>query len=275
MKFSEVISISRPRFWMYILGPVLVGAISSISFNVAIPAWLPLLLAYATLPANLFIYGLNDIADRDTDAHNPKKGSYEHRLPEKRSSKLLAWIAGLNIPFLVVLLYLESSLLTGLIVFLFFGAFYSLKPIRAKAIPIFDGIFNVLYLGLGFATYTGLSGLQPDLKWVLAGTMWCMAMHAFSAIPDIEADKKANLKTTATLLGYEATLFYVAVLFTLSSLIFTEVHLFTGILGAFCYLFLVFRARKKETIFSVYRLFPTVNTLLGMMVFFSVLLFRI
>lgn len=260
---------------MYIIGPVLVGAASGLSLGAALPVWLPVLFLYSTLPANLYIYGLNDIADQDTDAHNPKKGSYEHKLPQKRSWQLLAWIAGLNIPFLVVLLYLEANLLPGILVLLFFGAFYSLKPVRAKAIPIIDGAFNVLYLGLGFAAYTGLSGMQPDWKWILAGTLWCMAMHAFSAIPDIEADKKASLSTSATLLGYEGALFYVATLFTASSLMFTEIHLFTGLLAAFCYLFLVFQARKKETIFSVYRLFPVVNTLLGMMVFFSVLLFRL
>jgi 4-hydroxybenzoate polyprenyltransferase len=39
-------------------------------------------------------------------------------------------------------------------------------------------------------------------RWLIAGAMArSMAMHAYSAIPDIEADKKAKLATVATYCG--------------------------------------------------------------------------
>ena len=71
-----------------------------------------------------------------------------------------------------------------------FSLIYSLPPIRAKAVPFFDGITNILYVLPGIMAYLVLhSDLSRPL--VIAAWAWVMAMHAYSAIPDIEADTKA------------------------------------------------------------------------------------
>jgi 4-hydroxybenzoate polyprenyltransferase len=36
---------------------------------------------------------------------------------------------------------------------------------------------------------------------IIACIVWNMSMHAYSAIPDIEVDKKAGISTVATLYG--------------------------------------------------------------------------
>lgn len=43
---------------------------------------------YFLFSANLFVYGVNDIADGDTDKHNIKKQGYEDALQENQKSRL-------------------------------------------------------------------------------------------------------------------------------------------------------------------------------------------
>ena len=77
MTVAQLLKTSRPRFWIYLIGPILIAfAASGLQFS----PLLILLGLYATLPANLLIYGVNDIFDRDTDALNAKKSGYERRL---------------------------------------------------------------------------------------------------------------------------------------------------------------------------------------------------
>ncbi len=46
---------------------------------------------------------------------------------------------------------------------------------------------------------------MPPVSLMIAGGLWTAAMHAFSAIPDIEADRQAGLSTIATTLGSVGT----------------------------------------------------------------------
>ena len=72
---GHYLRISRPRFWLYLLGPFLIGAIAADTANFFWPA-LAVFAFYFTFPANMLIYGVNDIFDYEADKHNPaKKGS--------------------------------------------------------------------------------------------------------------------------------------------------------------------------------------------------------
>gem|GEM_PF-2272145 len=62
-------------------------------------------------------------------------------------------IACTHIPFLIRAVTQGQSILIALIIFRFFGIFYSSKPIRAKTIPFIDGIFNILYIIPGLLGY--------------------------------------------------------------------------------------------------------------------------
>lgn len=77
---KELLKISRPRFWLYLAGTYAVGysfGITNITdfYN---PQFF-LYLLYFFIPANFFLYGVNDLFDSDTDKHNPKKSKKEHR----------------------------------------------------------------------------------------------------------------------------------------------------------------------------------------------------
>ena len=67
---GQLLRVSRPRFWMYLLGPFMI-ALAATSLRPPVEVWL--LGLYLTLPANLLIYGVNDLFDVETDRLNPKK----------------------------------------------------------------------------------------------------------------------------------------------------------------------------------------------------------
>ena len=78
MSITKLLRISRPRFWIYLLGPYLIGSILAFEPMQIIWQWQFWLgFVYFTLPANLLIYGVNDIFDYETDKLNPKKQNYE------------------------------------------------------------------------------------------------------------------------------------------------------------------------------------------------------
>ena len=81
---KQIIKLSRPRFWLYLAGPYLVGMAYSAqtakqfySFDFLYP------LFYFLIPANMFLYGINDLFDKDTDKLNAKKISKEIRVTKR------------------------------------------------------------------------------------------------------------------------------------------------------------------------------------------------
>lgn len=77
-------------------------------------------------------------------------------------------------------------------IFLFFSGFYSALPIRAKTIPLVDSVFSAgHYVATAVFAYVLISGVQIDRQLVIAGMAWAMAMHAYSALPDIQPDQEA------------------------------------------------------------------------------------
>jgi len=76
----RLLRLSRPRFWLYLAGPVLVGLSFGADAIADLAAPLSLaLVAYFLLPANVFLYGVNDVFDADVDRENPKKDEKEVR----------------------------------------------------------------------------------------------------------------------------------------------------------------------------------------------------
>ena len=277
-----MIAFSRPRFWHYVFGPYLIGFVATYEMGQVLPLfWLLFFGFYFLYPANLLVYGANDLADRDTDAFNEKKDKYERRAGG-REQQLLLNIFFWNLPFLLLSFWFFSRgdmpLLSfvGLIGFWFFGLFYSLPPVRAKAIPFVDGLFNVLYVFPALVSLGFMGTSEFPVLPFLAALLWCMAMHAYSAIPDIRADKRAGLKTVATLLGPRGTLFYCAFLYGSASVLMTLHHSYIWLVFGSVYLSMMQLSleflKKPNGIFSIYRYFPLVNAFLGFLIFWLLLL---
>lgn len=269
---------SRTRFWTYVLGPALLGFFLSLNTGSEVSITLPQALGilYFTLPANLLIYGINDIFDGDTDQYNPKKSTYENHHKKSQTKFLATAIAVLNIPFLAYFFLTQNQqVIYSLIAFLFFSIQYSATPIRAKAKPFIDGIFNFLYVAPALVL---ISMVNPQListeaiPLILAGTFWCMAMHCFSAIPDIEADNKAKLRTTAVLLGRKGALAYCFVLYSLTALINCYYFpLYTAVLFVYPFMILYTFFNQEKT-FQIYKYFPYLNTLVGFILSLQVII---
>ena len=206
-RFSAALAVSRPRFWLYLAGPVLIGIVygaSSTTDLLTVPSLL--LVSYFLVPANLFLYGVNDIYDADIDQLNPKKYTQEQRW--MGDSKLSGIIGASGLLGITMFAFVPQIAWWYLLAFFVLAIGYSAPPLRFKTTPFLDSVSNGLYILPGIAAYVSFAGTHPPLAVVLGAWFWCMGMHTFSAIPDIRADLRAGIQTTATLLGENRTLAY-------------------------------------------------------------------
>lgn len=292
---SRLLRTSRPRFWIYLLGPWMLGSFAGATSANAFMSWeFWVGLLGFLFPANLFVYGVNDIHDTETDLRNAKKseasGGYERFLPPAEHRRMMHQILLWNVPWVGALLV--SSLLRmqwtafgALAAFLFFSHGYSAPPIRAKARPVVDSVFNILYACPGFAGFSLMGGDLGSRFWLVLGAawLWCMAMHAFSAVPDIEADRDAGVDTVATFLGRDRTLLACGACYvSAAGLAAIAARDWTGGIATlaclgFTYAVLVGVAlsrRQGDRVFAVYRIFPWVNAGVGFLLTMLVLLNR-
>ncbi|ELY47397.1 prenyltransferase [Natronorubrum sulfidifaciens] len=261
-QLSYLLTLSRPRFWLYLAGPVLVGvayAADTVSELFA-PAAV-VLFAYFLVPGNVFLYGINDIYDREIDAANPKKETKEERY---RGQQIVPFAVALCALLPLALVpFIPTAAWPWLVGFLVLGAAYSAPPIRFKTTPVLDSVSNGLYIMPGAAAYAAVAGTQPATLAVVGGWLWAMGMHTFSAIPDIEPDRETGIETTATVFGESRTYAYCGLVWLASALAF---GLLDPRLGA---LMLVYPAligvlvSSSVAVDRAYWWFPAINTVVG------------
>lgn len=324
LSLRQLTKISRPHFWLYTAWPFLIGVSQTGLFSdlhqkymtflvnhntqgiIILSLVLLLFLAvldYFVFGANLLIYWINDIADKDTDQRNEKKGSYEVLLKKQEVHQLWQSIKHITIADLIIILLLffivifaqakeyshvsDSSLFKtifatlwsylqhqGWILMILFAAFflasiyYSREPIRAKARPYRDGIFNVLYILPWLIGYFMFGGERNMVhRWgVFAWWLRCIAMHAFSAIPDIYADKKAWLHTTAVVLGKNRTIEYCWLLWAWAAVLAFPLLGGWAFVLFMCY-FLMLLGSYTTSVITIYKRFPLVNGVVGFTLF--------
>lgn len=266
--------LSRPRFWIYLFGPFLIGAIASVQGPFFFSLYFFVFGLYFLFPANFFLYAINDAFDYETDKMNPKKKGYEQIVTPLQRKNVCIAATLVMLPFLIYGFY--SSFIVGciLLAFLFLSWQYSAPPIRAKARPFLDMAFNSLYILPGLLAYFLWTETFPPLGIFLAGICWTMAMHAYSAVPDIDSDKKAGLATIATVLGYDRTLLLCLFLYVISSIVATKYLGFMSLMlgGVYVTLMTLSLLTKQEYIFIYYKKFPLINTIMGGLLFLFILL---
>jgi 4-hydroxybenzoate polyprenyltransferase len=183
--------LSRPRFWLYLGGPVIVGATYAAStlgelftpLNVA-------LLAFFTVPANVFLYGINDAFDVDIDEVNPKKEDKEVQFRDDIWVMMIVIFSGVTGGlFIFVIPPLASQVLAA---WYLLAVEYSAPPLRFKTKPFLDSVSNGLYVLPGVVAFTAVAGELPPAMAVVGGWLWTMGMHTFSAIPDIPTARPAS-----------------------------------------------------------------------------------
>jgi 4-hydroxybenzoate polyprenyltransferase len=276
MSIAKLFRISRPRFWIYLLGPYLIGSILAFEPTQLILQWQFWLgFVYFTFPANLLIYGVNDIFDYETDKLNPKKIEYETLVTPKERIRLWLFILATNIPFILALYLINPLTGMGILGFLFLGIQYSAIPIRAKSRPFLDSLFNILYIFPGIIGYSLFAlSLNWDYRLLISAGLWTMAMHTYSAIPDIEADRASHTPTIATVLGSKFTLIYCFICYTLAGILLAQFNLILGIGIAIIYGFMIGLSYNQNSarIFKLYTYFPLLNAMIGFILFWSIVI---
>jgi len=200
--------VSRPRFWFYLLGPYTVGCIwGADGYLDLLKPWFFAYFFFFMFPANVLLYGVNDLWDQDTDELNPKKEGKEHRVKpwEREALRRLVWAAG-GLGLLLTVFQrgiVERLILLG---FILLSYYYSAEPIRFKQRPFLDSASNILYALPGVFSYYLTSGTLPPTPVLAAAFMHTFSMHLFSAVPDIAYDMKTGIRTTAVVLGRQLSL---------------------------------------------------------------------
>ncbi|MFC4449596.1 prenyltransferase [Halorussus aquaticus] len=261
-----LLTLSRPRFWLYLAGPVLVGVTYGASSvpDLFAPSAVALF-AYFLVPANVYLYGVNDAFDADADAENPKKTGEEAREARFRGGVgVAAVVAACGLAGLAFVAVLPLGATVWVVGFLVLGYAYSAPPFRLKTVPPLDSVSNGLYVLPGAAAYVALAGEQPPAPALAGGWLWAMAMHTFSAVPDIDPDRRAGIRTTATVLGERATLAYCAVCWLAAAAAFGLLDVRAGALLLVYPLFAAGVAETDVSVSRAYWWFPAVNTLVGM-----------
>jgi len=256
--------LSRPRFWFYLAGPVIVGVV----YGASAPADLftPLtvgLFLYFLVPANVFLYGVNDIFDAEIDRLNPKKSDEGREVQYTGNRAVTADVVASAALGVVFVPPLPGQALAALSGFYLLGTAYSAPPLRLKTTPFLDSFSNGLYVLPAVVAYATLAGAFPPVPAVAGGWIWSMAMHTFSAIPDIEPDRRAGITTTATVLGRDRTLAYCAGCWLLAAGLMAVLHPFLGAVFAVYPVFVAVIVLTDVSIPRAYWWFPAVNTLAG------------
>lgn len=270
---TNIVRISRPRFWIYLFGPYLIGLAAGAVAPQDFLRFDSILFAiYFLLPANLLVYGINDIFDFETDRLNPKKSEYETLVRPEDHRSLWTWIAILNVPFLLAILFFAPRAIIPVAVFILLSVFYSAPPIRAKEVSFLDSIFNILYAFPGVFAYQLLTGEFPPAGIIFAAGLWTAAMHAYSAIPDIEPDRAAGLETIATKLGSWGTHTFCMVCYFVAAVVVSTYSVPIALIGlAYVGLMAIsLYGPNPGHVFSVYRWFPIINAVCGFLIFWYV-----
>ncbi|WP_251328673.1 prenyltransferase [Haloplanus pelagicus] len=261
-RFGYLLRTSRPRFWLYLAGPVAVGVVYGARSTAALftPTTLALF-GYFLVPANVLLYGVNDVFDADVDAENPKKKRREVRYG---GGRLVPGAVGLSAALAGVPLLVTPRLawpwLAG---FLLLGVAYSAPPLRLKTRPPLDSVSNGLYVLPGAAAYAAVAGSQPPLLGIAGGWLWSMAMHTFSAIPDIDPDRRAGIETTATRLGERRTYAYCMACWTLAAVAFALLDVRLGLLLGLYPVAVAAVAASDVDASRAYWWYPALNTAVG------------
>lgn len=271
-----ILKLSRFRFWIYTGGPFVVGyALGAPELEAFFALDYYVYLLYFFLPANIFIYGVNDYWDEDTDKLNKKKDERELRVTD-RDKRRLIWILWATVGVSAVLMVFQDNVERILfLMFLSLSYFYSARPLRFKSIPILDFSSNMLYIMPGIFAYYLAGGQLPPLLLVLAGYFHIAAMHLFSAVPDIECDRRAGIRTTAVVLGERRSLMLVAAFWSVFSALviyLTDLHPLSILVLMFPAFPLALLIDRGKDINKLYWRLPYVNNLLGGLLFSVVVL---
>jgi 4-hydroxybenzoate polyprenyltransferase len=205
-----LLQVSRPGLWsttaLFYLMPL-----GRADFLRSGRLWLGLF--FVLFPLGLVLYGVNDIVDAETDALNPRKGTFMFGSRGARQQlAALKWqIAAVQVPFAVAFyFFVGPRILWWYALLLLAVGVYNASGIAWKGRPPFDVLIQASYL-LVFVLSSWLNNVA-QLPWqtLLFGALFAMHSHIFGEVMDIEPDCLSGRRTTATLIGRVRAKFLIA-----------------------------------------------------------------
>jgi lycopene elongase/hydratase (flavuxanthin-forming) len=205
-----LLQVSRPGLWsttaMFYLMPL--GHVDMLHSG---RLWLGLF--FALFPLGFLLYGVNDIVDAETDALNPRKGTFMFGSRGAREQlAALKWqIAAVQLPFAAMFyFFVGPRILWWYAILLLAVGLYNAPGIALKGRPPFDVLIQASYL-LVFVLSSWLNN-APQLPWqtFLFGAMFAMHSHIFGEVMDIEPDQLGGRQTTARVIGRVPAKFLIA-----------------------------------------------------------------
>lgn len=202
-------------------------------------------LFYFSIPANLYVWGINDIFDADDDVYNQRKDEDSLEILFSGDTSTAVAIVGSGLLIGTGALFVTSPIaLQVLVLCAVLPLLYSAPPLRLKRFPFIDSLANGGFILPAVAAYVAVDGSLPPLPAIAGFWLWSSGLHALAAIVDIEPDRQAGTSTIATYLGERRTLVYCSCLWAISCILFAQIHIFGAII------FLVFPIIGVYTIFS-------------------------
>lgn len=220
-----LIRVSRPVFWVIIPLVYVIGlaygryGLSYDGFQVTAP--LVLQLFSLSFPFCLFTCGINDIHDRESDQHNPRKKAGLEGGRLKAGNHVFVFRAVLLSGLFVMAAAVCTWNLLNIyytVILLIFAYAYSAPPARLKARTPLDlvaaGVIAFLApFALGYSMVDNALTLPLE---VYLFTFCVMGIHAFSTIVDYDTDKRVGDNTFAVVWGKRAAALVPAAAFGLT-----------------------------------------------------------
>ena len=259
--------VSRPALWpvgaLVFLGGILYSHAELDALAIA-------QLALFSFPASLYLCGINDVHDTETDRLNPRKGSTEGaRIPAGKRNFVEKASLLMALPILAAsFLTLNAWNALSTILFILLGYAYSAPPARLKEKPPLDSLSNGIGCLAIFAAGYGY-GADPLLLFPKAifGVLCIAGLHAVTTMMDYDADRKAGQRTFAIAFGKRAAVLF-ALLACVAALLFSGVSNQPIMAGLFALSFLfgallIFPDEKLSRLvsWSAYALFLTASLL--------------
>lgn len=208
-KVKSLLLISRPIFWpsyIFLYVPAII--------NVESLTWIHFLgFIFITFPLGLITCGLNDIADRESDLQNKRKGGWEGHILSEKEVRPLILIIGITSSLFIFLFLFIGRFNTSAVIFLMvvLSYLYSFKPFRFKSKPFLDsltlgvGLLLIYLFGKSLVIDNFIDLFRiPLVVWLII--FGAIALHSVSTLWDLETDRKLGDRTTGVFLGKRGTL---------------------------------------------------------------------
>lgn len=130
-----------------------------------------------------------------------------------------------------------------------------------------------MYAIPGFIGFYLFTNNNIPTEFIYISFAYTTAMHLFSAVPDINSDKKANLKTTAVTLGERVSLLICLILWFSISIILIRLNIlifFVSLIYSILVFLVLFKFRKVDRVYWV----PYINTIVGFLSFWKIIFIR-